>query len=369
MSAEYREILKLRVRHGFYQSGVCKDFRIVPIGETSLKLQNYRLHLRDEGSEIKVFAETRDGSTPLIELDDLSQLQFGLILQNTTFSLFTDLPDTKTGHRQALKAGQQLDRLWISRLPNYFFHKSTDSNTLQQMDIFEAFEFLPVRLKTTQLDRDVTVTLRTENGDTVAEQTFRAIVGATAETKLNGWVEDTLDIRSLAGGLYKLSTNISGQPVINIMVRSDLNSKFFRTVWLSFSEDAFVQDDGSLKPTQIFDVTFNAASNAWAYNIKVGKKRASKKFKITHVPDEGETAIEFHDAEESPVTGGERSLLIRSKLPIPYSDTPRKAIKLLQVPDPPVAADGGPAPAAEPIIENLPNPSPGEAKAEIFISI
>ena len=365
---EFREIMQLRVRHDFYRSGESNDFRLEPLGATAALFAARHMIFRQDGSTVRIFVETI-GTKPMVDLSDITSFQFGMALLNSRFSLFTDLAETDPAYRTVFDAGQIDNQLWFNRLPCHVLHKEVSGSTLVEKAALDYFDFVPINLRTSNLHQAATVRLIAASGETALEKTLSAKPGVTDATNGKGWINDTLDVRDLQRGLYSLKTDLPGHTAGPIFLRETLNTSYFRTIWLDLAAGDLVTSAGDLKPATSYDISFTAVEKTWTYHVVVGQKRLTKTLKIKHTPPSGEPEILFQPPVSGPVTNNQKELTFTTVGTVGFKEQPRSTISLLQEPDPP----SGPPPATPPddetVIENLPSPTPGEAKPEVFVNV
>lgn len=392
--SEFVEILRLTLRHDYYSSGETRDFEIAPLPGTQALFKGHRLQWRQDGAAFRLFTEAKQTGkdaegkpifTPTMDLAALTPLAFGLMLTNSGFLSATDLPETKAAHRAARSQDQQTDRLWFPRVPSYCFAIDPLDELLKERTVFDFFGSVPVRLKTSAPNVLVEVTLADANGTAVRAKQYQALPRSDAEREevdgvspiepdQNGWLTASFPIDDVPAGLYSLTTDIDGQDPVDILVRDTLANPFFRTVWLTFGQGGFQNNDGTLKPSHQFDVAFKAAARVWTYHITLGEKSKGKTLAIEHKPPNGEPKIAFK-APVREVEAPALTLKVETETPVAFREQPRAAIQLIEVlaaPDPAAPA----APAAgdddtnnKPLIANLPSPNPAEPSAEVFVHV
>lgn len=388
---DFVEILQIRLEHDFYSSGRTGDFEIVPLDDTSRTLRGHRLLFRQDGSVGRVFAEANK-RRPLIDLSSVRALDFGLILNNRKFEAFTDEPVAVAADRARVKAGQQVNRLWMPAKAHIALIEGAGDSLVEQA-VFCFWGSVPVQIMTDEPGTEIRVEVKTPGGIAVREQVYVAQGESAQEDPSKGRVDDHIDVGDLAPGLYQLAANVADQPTIDILLRPDLRNDFYRTMHLRFADRDFVDDGGTLSDTRVRRTVFRPAQKVWSYHISAGPKKAGVQFEIRHAVAAGADRIEFGDAVAQPGNGGRSDFIIQSTAPVADREQPRSKIQLFEKPaetaapdpspepspDPSPVPAPSPAPAAgpavvasdepEPLIANLPSPSPGSPTGEVFIHV
>jgi len=358
---DFVEIIRLDLKHEFYSSGKTPDFSVAPLASTRDAMKNLRLHFRQDGAVVRFFADAV-GKKPVIDLAGLSSVSVGLLLKNTRFVTFTELPD------RAAVTSQPIDKLWFKEQPSYCWSNLVGEQACREKNVIDMHEFVPVRVKASEPHKTVTVTLTNSAGIVVLREMLNAVPGKTEETKNNGWINGLLDARPLPKGLYQMTTDMVGQPDIDIFLRDGLGKPFLGTAILTFGPGGPVNAAGEIEGAKLFDIRFKAKKQIWSYHIKVGPKKKDKKFGIKHSAASGDAEILFDQAVEQPATAEGKKLMIQSSDVVALTEKPRAAIALLELPEPPPAG-GQPATGHKEVIGNLPSPSPGEVNAEVFVQV
>jgi hypothetical protein len=91
---KYTKLFGIRLKHPYYQDGLCTDFAIEPTTTTLRLLANDRCVLRSGPGWARVFIDLDpDKPESLIPVDSGDPFSFRLRLQNRDFALITDLPN------------------------------------------------------------------------------------------------------------------------------------------------------------------------------------------------------------------------------------------------------------------------------------
>ncbi len=95
----YTPILKLEIRHTYYESGLCKDLRAEPTADTRRLIRDHRLLLRYLPAGLEVYAPVVEDNSKALPEDVLLiplpaglRLQWMLRPQSADFFYFTELP-------------------------------------------------------------------------------------------------------------------------------------------------------------------------------------------------------------------------------------------------------------------------------------
>lgn len=95
----YTPILKLEIRHTYYENGLCKGLRAEPTAETQRRIRDHRLLLRYLSAGLEVYAPVMEDNSKappedvlLIPLPAGLRLQWMLRPQSAEFFYFTELP-------------------------------------------------------------------------------------------------------------------------------------------------------------------------------------------------------------------------------------------------------------------------------------
>ncbi|RLA26183.1 MAG: hypothetical protein DRQ62_00335 [Gammaproteobacteria bacterium] len=87
----YLPLLKLTIKHNYYQDGYCSDFMIEADTTTHRILKNHRCILKQTHIGFVIYQAVDNNSTPFISISPLTVFRFHLKLVNSQFALFTDL--------------------------------------------------------------------------------------------------------------------------------------------------------------------------------------------------------------------------------------------------------------------------------------
>lgn len=82
-------ILKLSLKHGYYENGLCSDFEVVPDNTTKKLLINHRCIVKTVANGVEIYTEIDGTGKPAIQFST-DILRFYLKLSNREFLLFTD---------------------------------------------------------------------------------------------------------------------------------------------------------------------------------------------------------------------------------------------------------------------------------------
>lgn len=88
---KYLPILKLTMKHDYYESGYSSDFSIVEDKATQQILLNYRCILKRQATGIVIYQTVDSDNKPFINISAKAVFRFHLHLNNTEHALFTDL--------------------------------------------------------------------------------------------------------------------------------------------------------------------------------------------------------------------------------------------------------------------------------------
>jgi len=93
---KFLPLLDLRIEHSYYADEKCLDFLIVPTPSTATVLKNHRCVLKSRPDGITVLITSNAPDEPFIPIPPEITFTFQLQLQNSDFSLFTDLTQFTT---------------------------------------------------------------------------------------------------------------------------------------------------------------------------------------------------------------------------------------------------------------------------------
>ena len=360
----YQDVFALRLRHDFYADGKCADFMIVPLGAARRFFTARRLIVRAEDVGLRVFAPTRDGKL-IVPLDGVPALLFGLKPTNTELGLYTDFKEDSPAHRATWQAGQQLDQLWFDRLPTYIFSHDAGDVALTEQPVYDFHAHIPIVLSTDA--PFIIVSLKDHAGRLIATAEFQTELPPSGGP--NRHLETSLEVSDLPEGLYELTTSLAAQPPVPILVRSDLDKRYKRLILLSFADTDLMTAAEETQPVRTYTAEFHALAREWAYQLVLTSKNIDKTYKVEHVPQNGDAAIQFGDPVIGPVADGERNLVIRSNGVVGFREMPRRGIKLKQVITVPGEGGAPPTVTESEVISHLPNPSPRQVNADIFVRV
>lgn len=89
MSA-HAKLLGIDLKHGYYETGLCGDFDVVPDADTARLLRNHRCIMKKKANGADLYVETGGDKKPKIAFAQNTTLSFELRLKNPEFPLFTD---------------------------------------------------------------------------------------------------------------------------------------------------------------------------------------------------------------------------------------------------------------------------------------
>ena len=99
MNSVFKKWLNIQVNHSYFGDRGFSGFDIRPLESSSLKMKNYGLLIRKEGSTISIYYDTNSGDSRGAEqpLRGLDTLAFELVLQDDLFYQYSDLPFPEDG--------------------------------------------------------------------------------------------------------------------------------------------------------------------------------------------------------------------------------------------------------------------------------
>lgn len=86
---KYEQLITIRLKHGYYDSGLCPDFSVTADAETLRLLNNHRCVVKPNDYGLSVYAPV-ENQRALIPFVDQDKLSFDLNLQKHEFALYTD---------------------------------------------------------------------------------------------------------------------------------------------------------------------------------------------------------------------------------------------------------------------------------------
>lgn len=89
----YKELFSLNLMHDYYSDGKCPDFNITPTPECKEFLEDYHIIFKNKITGIQLVVATNDGSTPFIDISDVSKFTFYMKLNESAFGNYTVLDD------------------------------------------------------------------------------------------------------------------------------------------------------------------------------------------------------------------------------------------------------------------------------------
>ena len=331
--SEFRTLFTLSVAHTYYD-GLCRDFQIVFPSDGARMLQQGRLVARELDGVFHVLYETDGTTSPLIPITGM-KLRLGLRPVNPYFSYFTDLPED-----------------FYSSIRIYRF-EDTDTLALYGPVPLVAPVFTHA---IAAVGRPVALTLRREEGwNIVSTQTMTDTGTLTAGFDATGWTPGIYVVQETVGATttetrYYIDQELYVQGAIGV-IDIDIDSTMYTD-------------------TQDFQIAFQAREEVMRYYV-VAKNYSGADIIALAVADNGYTEdgrpqLTFtklpsddpgYDGMDVNLlkSGDEDVILFKSGPDVPRREGGRKKIELRR--------------SSEVLIQNLPQPGPDKADADMIIHL
>lgn len=341
--------------HKYYDDGVCKDFIIKPLPETSKLLSGYKLLFRKEINGFRILFQAEENSrTPFLELDEGVIFIFSMQLKKPSLLNFTELPVKSSSN-------------------DIFYFETNDSSARIETDRFNIYKLklapdslVQIRPKAFNYQfesesEEVKLQVLDANGKPILEKLLQSDHNAFGEQ---------IDLNKFPGGKYTFRRIVNEEvEKVDYIFVTDI-MRFGRPFGLiTIYKDKFIKYE---KPS-LFKLTFQTRSVPWRYNLKLTNDYADHDFAITdkenyNNKNNSRYSEEVNFVETSNLdayTKGATVIFESGEIvdgefqpqKVPYYESPKKHLQL--------KTDNG----KKTVINHLPNPAINNLKSEIFINV
>lgn len=307
MKLRFVTLCSLAFQHPYYADGICRDIEVLVTPQSRALLGAGRLVARQLDGRLHLLFEARDDGTPVVMPAD-KQLYAGLALSNPHFDNFT-LP---------VLADPQATPLWANAT------SPSALDAARAVTLAAGIYQAPLQ----QVQRPVTVSLRTPAGDTV---TTHSVTGPNDSL--------ALDLRALPPGEYSVHEDYgaAGTRTRELLVHPDLHAAGV------FGVVALRLDPSLYAAPAAFSMAFAPRSQVLKYYV-VARDFGPAEFDQLGVTDQGfgddarsevgfdkVPSTDFSSNDITPALlapGGERIVMFRSQAPVARRERGLRKIQL-----------------------------------------